>query len=74
MLVSLRALKNKFSEVYLGPCQTHVMKFLFAEVVNVFQSFTIFVKKLCYSCSAYPKYASEIFVTVFTAVLRDYLK
>ena len=43
MVVSLQVLKNKSSEVYLGPCETSMMIFL-AEVVNVFQLFTILAK------------------------------
>ena len=60
---SFRNLSSTYDEVFL------------AEVVNVFQPFTILAKK----CSAIavrhnPRYDSDIFLTIFTAVLLDCLK
>ena len=58
-----RTLSNAYDEIFL------------AEVVNVFQLFTIFVKKTSTLAVRHnPKYATAIFLTIFTAVLLDCLK
>ena len=45
------------------------MIFFFSEIVNVFQQFTIFAKKLRYCYWTF-----DIFPTIFTAALLDCLK
>ena len=50
-----------------------MMKF-FSEAVNVFQWFTTFAKNSAIDVWHNPKYASDIFLTIFTTVLLDCLK
>ena len=71
--------KEAYLEPYLGRVfrtLSHVYDEVFlVELVNVFRTLTIFVKKSSAAAVRHnPKYTSHIFLTIFTAVLLDCLK
>ena len=61
MAVSLQVLKKKSSEAYLGSCQMSMMKFFLKKELVSFNRLLFFAKK-------------NIFFTIFTAVILNYLK
>ena len=74
MVTFTRVLKKIiFRGEFRTPSNVYEKVFL-AEVVNVFQPFTIFVKKLHIAVRHNPKYASDIFLTIFTAEHLDCFK
>ena len=74
MVASLRVLKKKSLEPYLGPCQTLMMKLLFQKQLMSFNRLLFLQKSSAIADRHNPKYASAIFLTIFTAVLLACLK
>ena len=73
-MVSLRVLKTEILISVFRTLSNAYDEVLLTEIVNFFQRFTMFAKKLRYSCSTNPRYASDIFLTIFIVIILDCLK
>ena len=74
MVVSLRVLKQKSSEAYLGAWQRPVMKFSLQNQLMSFNRLLFSQKTSAIAVQHNPKHASDIFLMIFTAVLLHCLK